>query len=93
MSLKFQVIPALAFIAVSSPATYKATAGLLGSWVASADGLPKMSGLILHAIVFVLLATVLMRLVGKTSGYHDCPDKTYWCRFTETCNTSGSTCP
>ena len=66
----FQVIPFLAYIAVAHPATYKATRGVLGSWVASADGLATLKGVALHAVVFVLLATLLMRfLVPRASGY------------------------
>lgn len=76
----FQIIPFLAYIAVASPATYKATRGVLGNWVASADGLATLKGVALHAVVFVLLATLLMRFViphvsgyghmmGKSEGY------------------------
>ena len=66
----FQVIPFLAYIAVAHPATYKATRGVLGSWVASADGLATLKGVALHAVVFVLLATLLMRFViPRVSGF------------------------
>ena len=62
----FQIIPFVAYIAVASPATYKLTRGVLGNWVASADGLATLKGVALHAVVFVLLATLLMPLA---SGY------------------------
>ena len=66
----FQVIPFLTYIAVAHPATYKATRGVLGSWVASADGLATLKGVALHAVVFVLLATLLMRfVVPRVSGF------------------------
>jgi hypothetical protein len=66
----FQIIPFVAYIAVASPATYKLTRGVLGNWVASADGLATLKGVALHAVVFVLLATLLMRfLVPLASGY------------------------
>ena len=66
----FQVIPFVAYVAVAHPATYKATRSVLGNWVASADGLATLKGVALHAVVFVLLATLLMRLlVPLTSGY------------------------
>jgi hypothetical protein len=66
----FQIIPFVAYIAVASPATYKATRGVLGNWVASADGLATLKGVALHAVVFVLLATLLMRFVlPRVSGY------------------------
>jgi hypothetical protein len=66
----FQVIPFVAYVAVAHPATYKLTRKVLGNWVASADGLATLKGVALHAVVFVLLATLLMRLlVPLASGY------------------------
>lgn len=58
---------ALAFIAVSHPATYRATRGILGSWVATQEGLPKMGGLVLHAIVFILVLQLLWTLMRRAS--------------------------
>ena len=58
------------FVAVSHPATYKATSKLLGSWIASPEGLPKMGGLVLHAVVFIFLVGLLMTLLfKKKSGF------------------------
>jgi hypothetical protein len=66
----FQIIPFVAYVAVAHPATYKATRGILGNWVASADGLATLKGVALHAVVFVLLVSLLMRfLVPRSSGY------------------------
>lgn len=61
------LIKALAFIAVSHPATYRATRGILGSWVATQEGLPKMGGLVLHAIVFLLVLQLLWTLMRRAS--------------------------
>jgi hypothetical protein len=63
--VKYQLTPALAFMAVSSPQAYELTRKVLGSWVATQDGVPKLAGLILHAIVFILLASLLMRTVSN----------------------------
>lgn len=64
------LVTILAYVAVGHPATYKKTSSLLGAWVASADGLPKLGGLFLHAIVFLLLSGFLIGLVmPKRSGY------------------------
>ncbi len=64
------LVTILAYIAVGHPATYKKTSGLLGSWVASSDGLPKLGGLFLHAIVFLILSGLLIGLVmPRRSGY------------------------
>lgn len=65
--IPFYIVPMLAFILVSMPSTYKLVANLLGSWVASADGLPKMGGLILHSIVFLFVVRLLMYFTGAIS--------------------------
>lgn len=63
------LLKALTFIIVSHPATYKLTRGILGSWVASPEGLPKNMGLLLHSIVFVLVLTLLWSLMSRASYY------------------------
>ena len=70
MSLMYAV-PFATYVVVANPATYKGVRGVLGSWVASADGLPTTAGLLLHALVFVIVAHFLWRLVfgKKTSSY------------------------
>lgn len=59
------------FFLVANPATFKIMRGLLGGWVASADGLAKPAGLVLHAAVFVALAIFLPRALMRVSGYAD----------------------
>jgi hypothetical protein len=61
--IKFYITPAILFALVASPMTYQATRGVFGGWVATSDGTARMGGLILHAIVFVLLASLAMRLL------------------------------
>jgi len=64
------LVTILTYVAVGHPATYKTTSGLLGSWVASSDGLPKVGGLFLHAVVFIFLAGFLLTmLMPKRSGF------------------------
>lgn len=64
------LVTILTYVAVGHPATYKATSGMLGSWVASSDGLPKVGGLFLHAVVFILLAGLLLTfLMPRKSGF------------------------
>jgi hypothetical protein len=58
---KFYIVPAVLYAVVANPATYQATRNVFGSWVATSEGTAKMGGLILHAIVFILLATLAMR--------------------------------
>jgi hypothetical protein len=67
---KFYIVPAVLYALVASPATYQATRKVLGSWVATSEGTAKFGGLILHAIVFILLATLAMRYFpGGRSGF------------------------
>ena len=67
-----KVVPFIVFFLVANPETFKLTRSLLGSWVGSTYGVPSNLGLLLHALVFVLLATFVWRLVygKKVSKYH-----------------------
>ena len=66
----FQIIPFVAYIAVAHPATYKMTSNVLGSWIANSDGLATLSGVALHAVVYVLLVSLLMTLLApRASGF------------------------
>ena len=67
--VKFSLTPALAYILVAHPKTYELTRRVAGSWVATQDGLPKMGGLVLHAIVFLVLVNLLMTLFRRVSFY------------------------
>lgn len=70
MSLAFTALPMATYVVVSNPATYKAVRSVAGNWVSSADGLPTTAGLILHALVFVIIVSLLMKLLfPRTSGY------------------------
>jgi len=59
MNLQKKIIPFTVFFIVSNPATYQLTRSILGSWIANAEGLPSTAGLLLHALVYVLLAHFL----------------------------------
>lgn len=58
----------LAFLLVANPATYRTTRSVLGNWVASQDGLAKLGGLVLHALVLLAVLMLLKRL-RLTSKY------------------------
>jgi len=66
-----KLVPFAVFFVVANPATFKLTRSLAGSWVAAADGLPTTAGLLLHALVFVIVAHFVWRLVWgkKKSGF------------------------
>jgi len=61
MHLQKKAIPFITFFVVANPCTFKLTRKVLGSWIAAADGLPTTAGLLLHALVFVLLAHFLSK--------------------------------
>ncbi len=56
----------LTFMLVASPAAFKVTRRIFGDWVAGPEGLASIPGLLLHALVFLFLVTLLM---NKTSGF------------------------
>jgi hypothetical protein len=58
------------YVLVANPATYKFVRGILGNWVASADGVATLAGLVLHAFVYVFLTgLILMMFMPRGSGY------------------------
>jgi len=50
------IVYMILFFLVANPATFKLMRQFLGSWVATAEGLPSAPGLLLHSAVYVLLA-------------------------------------
>lgn len=61
----------IVFFIVANPATFKLMRQLLGGWVATAEGVAKPGGLLLHSVVFVLLAVALPRALMRRSSYAD----------------------
>jgi hypothetical protein len=68
---KKKTVPFAVFFVVANPSTFKFVRSIAGSWVASADGVPTTAGLLLHALVFVIVAHFVWRLVwgAKKSGF------------------------
>ena len=65
------IIAAAVFAIVASPEVFKLTRSIAGGWVATSEGTAKVGGLILHAIVFVLLLRIAMKILKpKKSNYH-----------------------
>lgn len=65
-----KILPFLVFFIVANPKTFKLVRGILGSWVASADGLPTQAGVLLHALVFVIATHIAWKLLKvRKSGY------------------------
>ena len=63
----------IVFFIVANPATFKLMRQVLGGWVATAEGVAKPGGLLLHSLVFVLLAVAVPRALMRRSYYaeHD----------------------
>jgi hypothetical protein len=60
MALSDYLIPLIAFMILANPATFKLMRGLAGNWVANNTGVASNSGLLLHALVFVIIVGFLM---------------------------------
>ncbi len=60
--LMISIISALVFFIVANPETFKLVRRLLGSWVATPTGCPSMTGLVLHAVVFMLVVWGMMNI-------------------------------
>lgn len=71
MMWMWTLILILAFLIAANPAVYRATRGVLGSWVATQEGTAKFGGLILHAIVLVLLVKVFKHLKRSNNSQYD----------------------
>jgi hypothetical protein len=70
MHIQKKIVPFVAFYIVANPMTFKAVRGILGPWVASAEGLPTQAGVLLHALVFVIVAHIMWKLfMSKKSGF------------------------
>jgi hypothetical protein len=69
------VVPFFTFVALASPQAFKATSGIFGPWVANSEGVPSIAGLCLHAIVFLFLSWILVRVVSLYETRDDQDDQ------------------
>jgi hypothetical protein len=58
------VVPFFTFVALASPQAFKTTSSVIGPWIANSDGVPSIAGLCLHALVFLFLSWLLVRVVS-----------------------------
>jgi hypothetical protein len=56
-----KIMMALLFMLLAAPVAFQAVRGILGGWIATAEGMPKVGGLAVHALVFMLLSTLIWR--------------------------------
>ena len=58
-----KILMALLFMLLAAPVAFQAVRSVLGGWIATAEGLPKVGGLAVHALVFMVLSTLIWRYV------------------------------
>ena len=66
-----KILMALLFMLLAAPVAFQAVRAVLGGWIATAEGLPKVGGLAVHALVFMVLSTLIWRYVpiGRASMF------------------------
>ena len=56
-----KIMMALLFMLLAAPMAFQTVRSVLGGWIATAEGLPKVGGLAVHALVFMVLSTLIWR--------------------------------
>jgi hypothetical protein len=56
-----KIMMGLLFMLLASSMAFQAVRSVLGGWIATAEGLPKVGGLTVHALVFMVLSTMVWR--------------------------------
>lgn len=69
------LVSTIAFVLVSSPETYKLTAGVLGDWVSNSTGRPQIGGLVLHSLVFLVVLMLLKMILPAKSSMAKYPSR------------------
>jgi len=60
-----KLVSIVVFFAIANPETIKLVRGVVGKWLASAEGLPTTAGLLLFALIHVLVADFVLKLVSE----------------------------
>jgi hypothetical protein len=58
-----KLLMAILFMLLASSMAFQTVRSVLGGWIATAEGLPKVGGLTVHALVFMVLSTMVWRYV------------------------------
>lgn len=56
-----KILMALLFMVLASPMAFQAVRAVFGGFIATQEGLPKVAGLFVHAVVFMVLSTLIWR--------------------------------
>ena len=68
---------AFLFMALASPMAFQAVRSILGGFIATQEGLPKIGGLAVHALVFMVLSTMIWRYVPFGSSNFEGDDEEF----------------
>jgi hypothetical protein len=73
-----KLLMALLFMLLASSMAFQAVRSVLGGWIATQEGLPKIGGLFVHALVFMVLSTMLWRYAPfGSSGFEGDDDEEF----------------
>ena len=72
-----KLLMGLLFMLLASSVAFQAVRSVLGGWIASAEGLPKVGGLAVHALVFLVLSTMIWRMPFGASNFEGMDDEEF----------------
>ena len=72
-----KLLMGLLFMLLASSVAFQAVRSVLGGWIASAEGLPKIGGLFVHALVFLVLSTMIWRMPFGSSNFEGMDDEEF----------------
>ena len=72
-----KLLMGLLFMLLASSVAFQAVRSMLGGWIASAEGLPKIGGLFVHALVFLVLSTMIWRMPFGASNFEGMDDEEF----------------
>lgn len=78
-----KLLMGLLFMLLASSMAFQAVRSVLGGWIATQEGLPKIGGLFVHALVFMLLSTLIWRYApfGSSNFEGDAEEYGHWGRY------------
>lgn len=66
-----KILMGLLFMLLASSMAFQTVRSLLGDWIATSEGLPKLGGLFVHALVFLTLSTLIWKYAPFGSSRFD----------------------
>ena len=72
-----KLLMGLLFMLLASSVAFQAVRSVLGGWIASTEGLPKIGGLFVHALVFLVLSTMIWRMPFGASNFEGMDDEEF----------------